>query len=325
MHQSAKEAKDNSNESSTDLYRKENEYVLGLPRVVASGQARKAYPDSVMWLIFKKFSSLKVILRYVIQVITQWRWIKKTWHLKGRGVETDVIVIGNGPSQGFIAESNLLRFKENGGELICINFWTENPILCNVNPTCMVTSDEIIFSSKIPPHLKEKHEKLMSYMLSNETITIACPLDRCSELSAIFGKNRVFGFVDLELRMWTSNIHLLFPRGYLSMTLYKALAVAIWFNYKIINIIGMDNTYPRNIYCSESNKFMNHEVHANGGGFVVDQSAIYHTVGDALAEMTRIFHDIQKFKNPKIINLDRYSLTDAFKKLNSLVGDKNHD
>jgi hypothetical protein len=311
----------NSEKTSTYLYLKENEYVMTLPRVVVAGKARNFYPNSLLWLFFTKIKSLKTILSYLIYAIKGWRWIEKTRKLRKRGVLVNAIVIGNGPSQGYLDVNTLTEFKRNGGELICVNFWTENELLNKVGPTYFVLSDPIIFSKNIPGHLREKHEKLLSYMHENSSIVLVCPLTRCNELSKIFGRERIIGFVDHELRLWSDNINPLYPRGYLSMTLYKALALANWFDYRNIYVIGMDNTYPRNIYCDENNKFINHEIHAGDKDYAVDQSAIYNTVGDGIYEIAQIFYDARKFKNSKILNLDRHSLTDAFKKTIDSVSD----
>jgi hypothetical protein len=315
MNHSTKKPNNNSKNTSAYLYQKENEYVMSLPQTVVAGDARRFYPDSVCWLFFKKIKSLWAIKGYLIQLIITWKWLVKTKGLKKRGLLVDAIVIGNGPSQGFLDASSLLEFKTSGGEIICINFWTDNEDLCKVIPTYLVTSDPLIFSAIVPDHLKEINERLLSYMLTNTSVMIACPLGRCDQLSEIFGKERIIGFVDHELRMWTNNINPLFPRGYLSMTLYKALALAIWFEYRKIYVIGMDNTYPRNIYCDQDNKFINHEIHAGSTDFSVDQSALYESVGDGLSEIAQLFYDARKFKNEKILNLDPYSLTDAFKKM----------
>lgn len=311
----------NSEKTSTYLYLKENEYVMTLPRVVVGGKARNFYPNSLLWLFFTKIKSLKTIISYLIYAIKGWGWIEKTRKLRKRGVLVNAIVIGNGPSQGYLDVNTLTEFKRNGGELICVNFWTDNELLNKVVPTYLVSSDPIIFSNNIPGHLREKHEKLLSYMHENSSIVLVCPLTRCNELSKIFGRERIIGFVDHELRLWSDNINPLYPRGYLSMTLYKALALANWFDYRNIYVIGMDNTYPRNIYCDENNKFINHEIHAGDQDYAVDQSAIYNTVGDGIYEIAQIFFDARKFKNPKILNLDRHSLTDAFKKTIDSVSD----
>jgi hypothetical protein len=304
----------NSEKTSTYLYRKENEYVMSLPRSVVAGGNRKYYPDSLLWLVSRKFNSLKIFKSYLIQVIIGWKWLAKTLELKKRGLLINAIVIGNGPSQGYLDLDTLAEFKKNGGELICINYWTDNTDLSKIVPTYLVSSDPVIFSEKVPDHLKEKNEKLLSYMLTNKSIVLACPLDRCEELSKVFGQERIIGFVDTELRFWSNNINPLFPRGYVSMTLYKALALANWFDYRNIYLIGMDNTYPRNIYCDQDNKYLNHEIHAGAKDFVSDMSLFYNSVADGLYDIAQLFYDARKFKNSKIINLDPYSLTDAFQK-----------
>ena len=151
--------------------------------------------------------------------------------------------------------------------------------------------------------------------MANDSIIIACPIRRCGELSKRYGEHRVIGFVDSELRMWNKNLNPLLPRGYLSMTLYKSLALAIWFGYEKIFIIGMDNTYPRTVYCNLDNKFINHEIHAAGADFAVDMSGMYGTVGDGIVDISLLFYDARKFTRENVINLDQYSLTDAFKKI----------
>ena len=304
MNFSSKLQDNNSENTPTFFYKKENEYVLSLPRVTISGPAKRFYPDSVLWLFFKKINSLKTVKEYLIQVMIKWSWLAKTKLLRNKGLFADAIVIGNGPSQGYLDASILAEFKSKGGEVICINFWTENEDLSKVIPTYLVTSDPIIFSEKVPDHLKEKNAKLLSYMLKNVSVMIVCPLGRCDQLSKIFGKERILGFVDQELRMWTSNINPMYPRGYLSLTLYKALAIAVWINYRKIFIIGMDNTYPRNIYCDQENKFINHEIHAGSKDFSVDQSNLYKSVGDGLTEIAQLFYDARKFKNETTFSIN---------------------
>lgn len=98
------------------------------------------------------------------------------------------------------------------------------------------------------------------------------------------------------------------------MTLYKALAYALWFGYKNIYILGMDNTYPRNLFSDKDNNILNLEIHSSTNDYVLDMTKLYGCIGDVLVEISQIFHDAKKFSNKSIINLDPYSLTDAFKK-----------
>ena len=99
------------------------------------------------------------------------------------------------------------------------------------------------------------------------------------------------------------------------MTLYKSLANALWYGYKSIYILGMDNTYPRNIYSDKDNNILNLEIHSGTPDYVADISQYYGCMGDLLVDLSNIFYDAKKFANKSIINLDPYSLTDAFKKI----------
>ena len=102
------------------------------------------------------------------------------------------------------------------------------------------------------------------------------------------------------------------------MTVYKAIAVANWMNFKKIFILGVDNTYPRNTYSDINNSILNHEIHA-GKKFkettVVNNTSNYRSMADLFQEISFLFRDAFKLNiNNNIYNLDEYSLTDAFKK-----------
>jgi hypothetical protein len=322
-----------STDSTTQRYIAENEFVMTLPRVFHNRQqTRKYYPDSVLSLLTRKLLSLSGLINYLIEVIIGWRYMIGIWRLKNSRYLYEVMVIGNGPSQGYLDKKTLVEFQKKGGQLFVVNFWPENKSLSEVIPDYIVISDAGTLSSTSANHLVispdpgtssinagehfiDKNKRLSEYLMANDSIKIACPIRRCSELSKIYGEHRVIGFVDSELRMWNKNINPLLPRGYLSMTLYKSLALAIWFGYEKIFVIGMDNTYPRSVYCNHDNKFINHEIHAGGADFAVDMSGMYNTTGDGIMDISQIFFDARKFTRENVINLDQYSLTDAFVKM----------
>jgi len=158
--------------------------------------------------------------------------------------------------------------------------------------------------------------RLKQYLLDNPTTKILCPIRRYNDISGTFGADRVMAFCDSDLRHWWSNVNPLFPRGYISMTLYKALAVASWLGYQKIFVLGMDNTYPRNVYCDRDNRILNLEVHAGRTDYVADIADLYGSMGDMVHELAYLFYDARKFAvNDRIVNLDPYSLTDAFPKV----------
>lgn len=300
----------------TERYVLENQYVNQLECIKIQGRSRAVNPDKIFDLLIRKILSLKNIYWYLREILIGWKYLSLLFKCRNSGQDKKSIVIGNGPSQGYLDSKSLLDFRSNGGVIIAINFWTENKSISIVVPDYLVISDSLTLSKDAPEHLFKKNNNLIDYLSSNNQITILCPLTRCEQIKQMLPKNAVIGFADSELRMWWNNINPIFPRGYLSMTLYKALAMARWFNFNEIFVIGMDNTYPRNIYCDENNHFINHEIHAGSHDYAVDQSDIYSSISDGLFEIAQLFVDARKFSSDRIKNLDVYSLTDAFEKYN---------
>jgi len=298
----------------TDSYIKENKYVLSLPRFSIKGTLQQFKPDSVRFVTLRKTIALRAVLGFIKELLLNGKWLAKIRSLKSSAISKKALVIGNGPSQGFLYEDMLTDFKINGGEIFVVNFWCANANLSKVIPTYLVISDPETLNSSCAAYLRDKNQHLLDYLKTNNSIQVLCPLNRCSELGLKLGNDRIIGFVDHELRIWSCNLSPLYPRGYLSMTLFKALAMALWLDYEKIYLIGMDNTYPRNIYCDSDNKILNLEAHSGIDSSVCDQSSAYECMGDLLVELSHIFYDARKFSNCRILNLDPYSLTDAFAK-----------
>jgi len=119
----------------------------------------------------------------------------------------------------------------------------------------------------------------------------------------------------------------------LSMTAYKALAIALFGNYDKIYICGFDNTYIADLGCDENNKIYRRAKHfyttkdAQGTaihkkdylmGLDKNAKARPRNVSQELLAYSRLFSEMDKFKDDRIINLDVDSLTDRFVKDDSL-------
>jgi hypothetical protein len=178
-------------------------------------------------------------------------------------------------------------------------------------PSWILFSDPLSFDKRERP---PNTDSLMNYLKNNSSIKIIVPTHMIKTLQNNGIINQIFCFVDLELSIW-KNINPLFPRGYMSLTLYKALAWSIHLGYKSIGVIGMDNTLPKNIYNNEDNR-----VHllANQAGIddcLVDVSSYHSNVASYYYDVFKIFHHLGYFPNNNIFNLDPYSLTDRFRKV----------
>ena len=237
-------------------------------------------------------------------------YLIKTWNVRSSLKNKRALVIGNGPSQGYLTKNRLDKFVKSGGETFCINFWIQNKNLSPHVPTWMLFSDPLTFNKKNP-----KSASLIRYLKKNSLIKIIVPTSQIKLVKKFKLKNEIYCFVDLELSIW-KNIHPLFPRGYLSMTMYKALAFAIYLGYKSIGVIGMDNTYPRDIYSDKNNRVFNRETHAGIKDYLIDLSIMYRNVAACLDDVVRLFYHLEYYPRKNIVNLDPYSLTDRFRKIN---------
>jgi len=298
------------NMTPTEKYIEENKYVHGLRRsTLGRGEHRRIILDSVRHLLWRNVLSLfRCAKNYPLELYKGFSGLKATYGVAGSKSSCQALVIGNGPSQGYLDSKTLDKFIENGGETICVNYWNLNKSLASHIPTWMCFSDSLTFKSE------QFGPMLIEYLRENSLIKIVGPRQIIEAARQSGLTNSMFSFIDIEVPC-SRNLHPLMPRGYISMTLYKALAWGVYLGYSKIGLIGMDNTYPRNLYCDENNNVLNLETHAGKDDFVVDQSSLYPTMASALQELFLIFRDLERFPQRNIVNLDRYSLTDRFKKV----------
>jgi hypothetical protein len=296
--------------TATQKYIEENQRVFSLPRKKSNS---KISEKSVSWsilglIIFHLKSLLRLLIRYPIELYRGRYYLKKTLNLKNIEKNKKALVIGNGPSQGKLKVEMLDHFQKNGGLTICVNYWNENSELTAHIPSWIVFSDPNTFNNK-----SDEAYRLIEYLKKNTSIKITAPISIINDLSTMNFKNELYCFIDTEVTI-SKNINPLFPRGYLSMTLYKALAWSLHLGFEEIGVIGMDNTYPRNIYNDENNKLCNLETHSGIDDFIVDQSEIYPNIAVRLEGLARLFLHLDRFPQSRVSNLDRYSLTDRFNK-----------
>lgn len=302
------------------IYLKENQSIQKLRRYNLSANQKKNFKfDSLFHLInFKLVNTVKGIFHYMWEVFFGFNDLIKLFKYKNISKNQKALVLGNGPSQEYISKKDLIDFKKKGS-LFFVNYWFLNKKLQNVIPNFLVISDLRLVSNNNDPFFNNKNKTLIKMIKKNKTMNIICPIRVKYKLKNIINEERIIAFCDSELRGVISNTWPIFPRGYLSMTVYKALALANWMNFKKIYILGVDNTYPRNTYSDINNSILNHEIHA-GKKFkdttVVNNSLSYNTMADLFQELSILFRDAKKFnKKNNIYNLDQYSLTDTFKKI----------
>jgi N-acylneuraminate cytidylyltransferase len=312
---------------STESYLSENEAAFSVERhtQVHPGNPRKVEIATLRGIAkWKVENAVLGTARYLSDLILGWDEIKRLSALKGSKQGKKAIVIGNGPSQGLISPEALGKFCQAGNDVYAVNFWHKNIELATVPPQYLLISDPATLGDPTASGwngelVVNANQGLLEYLLEHKDITLLTPVGRTKQLRAILGENRVLGFIDTEMRWLTANIDPRLPRGYLSMTLFKALALAIHMGYRRIYIVGMDNTYPRDIFCNEENRIFNYERHAGTDDYLVDVTSVVPSMDVWAQDIFQLFHDLRRcFSGCQVLNLDCYSLTDVFPKVSNL-------
>ena len=254
-------------------------------------------------------SCVRFILYFPLVLYQGKNFLKKTFSLKGTKKKNKALIIGNGPSQGYLSCSELDNFVKLGGETFGINSWHQNEELSKHVPTWMVFSDPLTFKTNEPGA-----NEIINYIKKNSKIKIIVPSSDIKLIQSLGFKNEIFCFIDLELSIW-KNINPLLPRGYTSSTIYKALAWSIYLDYNTIGVIGMDNTLPRNIYNDRDNRVHFYRHYAGKEDCLVDASKYHLNVASFYYDVFEIFYHLEYFPNKNVRNLDPFSLTDRFKKI----------
>lgn len=295
--------------NSIEEYIANNKKIFALPRIHSNlGKQRGVVGWSIHRLILHHVRSIiGATIRYPRELLLGGKHFTETWKIRRSQAHKRALLIGNGPSQGYLTIEKLNSFKAAGGDTICVNQWNANKRLSTHIPTWMVFSDPDTF-------VLDKRAHLVEYLENNPSIKLLAPLFISRQLRELKLRNELFLFIDTELSV-CKNINPLLPRGYLSMTLYKGLAWAVYLGYFEIGIVGMDNDYPRNIYNDASNTLYNCEKHAGTQDYLDCISHLFKNVAARLDDLTLLFHHLDYFPKDSIVNLDPFSLVDAFKKL----------
>lgn len=293
--------------NSTDKYIKEHEEVFSLPRRQLSCQHPK---QSVGWSVSRLLlmhikSTLGCLLRLPSTAILFAQDLYRLSLLKDTGSLIPALVIGNGPSQGTLTLDNLREFRDYGGQTLCVNYYYSNPIFDTYPPDWLILSD---------PNTLNDSPGLMQRIRNNVDMKLLLPLEWKSKHPELARRSNTYFFNDTFCSSW-SNINPLFPRGYVSMTLYKALAIANYVGFSHIGVIGMDNSYPRTIYNDPDNHVCNLESHSSEPDWLSDQSELFPNVASLIEDFYLLFHHLTYFPNHHTYNLDPYSLTDRFRKI----------
>jgi hypothetical protein len=179
---------------------------------------------------------------------------------------------------------------------------------------CLSDPDSFVQPDRMVRH---SNSKMLDYIDSNNSTLLIPHFYRKFKLGI---DNHIIYFNDREFQFLSRNINPCFPRSYASLTVLKALSVAIYLGYEKVYILGVDNTEFRAL-CSDQNG----NYWLNIARLYEDSSAnlmypVYSVSGISgkFQQYATWFADFHKFPKDRIFNLDTSSLIDAFTKVSKI-------
>lgn len=291
---------------------REDFFSLPIFSVESSSSPKSFQNDSLGSVIGALLRDLKTIARFGISRSERLEVKRSLRGLESASSEAQCLIVGNGPSVATLTSAQLRKFKAAGNSIYAVNYYNELSHLSSVYPTDYVLSDPLDESEK-------EYESLRNYIREADSL-VWLPYGQNREFGRNFDSGRVRYFCDRELissfwkKIWP--IGPLFPRSFVSMTLYKALSIAVWRGCQQIFVIGMDNTYPHDVFVDPENCLWQRYHHGSERTSTrIWRSGEYDSIADFLYEHARVFSDLSLFPSDRIINLDPFSLSDAFTKI----------
>jgi hypothetical protein len=217
---------------------------------------------SILFIIAVK---LKILVQFFSQSFRHIGGLYALLRLKeyrNSGKNSFALVLGNGPVADELPSDllNYLNKKENFF-VYGVNF------VLNSKLAEKLKVDYLILSDPETLDLKSNNERVRQLWIkikqSNPTIFI--PFSYYKEIRNFeeFASN-IYFFNDTSLETISHNINPLLPRGYLSSTLLKALAIALYANHKHIFITGADQSMFTKISIDKSNRILQFPTHHEG-------------------------------------------------------------
>jgi hypothetical protein len=297
-----------------------NKYVGNLKKIKVKEQKNSRTffqnADSISILILHKiYVFLRALWKYFPELFIGYKYLIRIFFVKKIKKKDYCIIFGNGPSLDSL-KINELKKISLFFDIFVVNNFIQNKLFYKIIPNFFLSSDPRVFT-KNNYWSKKAESKLAFYLKNNPNISIFTPVLQCKRFLRIFGRNKIFGFIDTEARILSENILPILPRGYLSITTMKAICIANWMGYKKIFLLGVDNTYARNFFLNKKNDILTLENYSKRKDFVYDQTSYYRCLSKAMFEQYQVYKDYKKInKKNNIYNLDQYSLTGYDKSYN---------
>ena len=275
--------------------------------------------DSIYGLSKIKFTSFIKYFWSFSTIIKNFTKYLKFYRLKNSKQNKKLLIIGGGPSVLKLEKIKKYQLKKNFEVMGMAYFNKYSNIklipdyIISADNTFLVENSSRKFMKK-NIFTKQKNKDILKY-IKKHNIKLFLPLEYSNAYKNL--KINADFFLSRNSIFFTKNTNPLFPLGVPPMSFFYALSIGIFMGYKEIYLLGLDNTYPKDVWVDDKNKLYNIERYAKEY-YLSYQSMRYKNITSMYYEISMIFYGLNLYKKfkEKVFNLDDFSLTNIFKKKN---------
>lgn len=267
------------------------------------------------------------LVRWISSRVSPRISLHKLKRAKNINSSVPILVLGSGPSVQNLDFSKIQKLRSGGKlKVMAINNYIGSNFETLLGFDFYLLSDPAYNLGGINPidELELTRVKEVWKSLSQDDKVLVFVPDTWKKIETQLGETRVFGFNDRPLHPVSKNISPVRPRGYKSLTLLKALAVALHLSDGEIFVVGADETQFKGFRVGEDNSIQVGPNHAKGthpSGKEANQTYLYpNGVMDLFFNQAQTAHHyVSRFgRTGRITNLNPESFVDAFPKADPL-------
>lgn len=274
--------------------------------------------ENSIWKLFmlKIETFINCLIYILLNLKTFFGGFVGTRRLKHSKSRQRCLVLGTGPSINRLNWHEIRHLKETEKlQIFATNYLLTSISIDPLLIDYLVLSDEVTHPKSVDPRTKQLWELLRS----NQHIRLITPSSWHQKVHGLGCQNHeCLHFNDGSLEGFTKNTSPLWPRGYTSMTAYKAIAYADYLGFSTILIAGIENSWHLGLSVNNQNRMLQNSVHFSEDYMqAVEISQHYKMgVGDYFYELSWMFISLKRaFSKMNVVNLVSDSLVDVFRKV----------
>ena len=278
--------------------------------------------NSVLVLSMKKLMVLTVFAyRSAASLGNRRKTLRSTKLYKNTKSDKDLMIIGGGPSVSQLNIKQVVESQTSGSlDVMVMNWYSHTRYAEIIRPDYYVLSDPFTIPGGNNSWKSQNTAEIWKKLEQWPDSKLIVPAHWFPLMQSV--DNGVACYIDdRELVGFSSNIDITKPRGYCSLTAYKAIAAGIYMGYQNIFLIGFDGSTFASTIVDEDNHLYEGKNNNSDTEFtpiVKLDSYFPNGIADLLFANSSAFLDLRKcFKNKNVVNLQRDSYIDAFRKENN--------